>query len=170
MPTTPPNDRRDLEDFNTAAGNFRSICRTMGNRTREHFKQIAGALYVLEEIVYREAQEVWLLWAAQLPQELPPEDEQRQRPAKRKAAAGAARAPKGQGSHRHTFGPDGICSSCGDKRLRAPKGSATTPAERPSAEARTVPLPLPTSRRPIGDSADDPFEGGTFGSSGTGDR
>ena len=74
------------------------------------------------------------------------------------------RAPKGQGSHRHKFDVDGKCD-CGAARRRAARGSG----ERPSPEARTVPLPMsapPPARRSLGEYDDDPFADGNMGSSG----
>jgi hypothetical protein len=83
-----------------------------------------------------------------------------EKPEKKKA--GGKRAPKGAGAHRHKFTDAGTCA-CGAKRQRAPKGSGAL-----SAEARTVPLPMPEvrSRPTLGEYEADPFADGAMGSSG----
>lgn len=148
------DNRRDLDDFAREASNFRSLCRSMGNRAREVSKPIAGLLYVLEETVYRETQEVLIAWGGVVPADAAP-------PVAAKPAKERARAPKGQGQHRHKFTLAGNTKClCGAERQRAPKGGAA-PAERPIAEARTIPL--------LGDDRPDRFDGGAFGSSSAAD-
>jgi hypothetical protein len=75
------------------------------------------------------------------------------------------RAPKGQGSHRHKFDGADKCA-CGAERQRAPKGGGPAPGVLPAVG----PPPNYRAPRPIGDDAPDRFDGGAFGTSGTGDR
>jgi len=115
-----------------------------------------GGLLVFDRLVQQHAGHALHWYAAAAPMAEAPTP-RRGRP------AGGKRAPKGQGAHRHKFDErTGVCA-CGAKRRRAPKGSGAA-----SAEART--LPLLGGKSPIGDHARDKFEGGAFGSSGTGDR
>lgn len=157
-------EQRDREDFETAARNFRSHLDALAARLMgAGLTAAAGPVLVLERQVYYGANGISLALMSVLPAAPAESDEPERRP----RAGNRQRAPKGQGSHRHKFGPDGKCA-CGAERQRAPKGSG-----RAAAPVDRAPGVLPGTGLPAGyrapmpaDEADDPFADGNMGSSG----